>query len=421
MLWRLDIGDNHLSGRIPSQIGGISRFSTVLILRGNHLNGLVPSEICKLRYLQFLDLSDNCLSGPIPSCSNFTELKFMHLENNSFSGFIPRALSSSSSMISLNIRHNYIDGVIPVWIGRLSRLRILLLKGNNLHGHIPNELCQLKNLCLLDLSYNNLFGSLPTCLNNLTFGRSIFLDEFSSGGTYLYLTRSLNVYALDIIISEATNGLRAVAFITKRMENYYKGGILNYMSGIDVSCNQLTGEIPREMGQLSGLHSMNLSYNQFAGPIPATFKNLSQIESLDLSHNKLNGTIPPELVELNYLAVFSVAHNNLSGRIPDMKSQFSTFTESSYEGNPLLCGPPLSRSCISTAPISEAPEEDEIEDDDDIVSFYCSFAGSYLVFLMGTIGVLYFISQRRAMCFLYAVDSWCAFRLYKLYELFGCK
>ncbi|KAJ8634931.1 hypothetical protein MRB53_009198 [Persea americana] len=420
MLWRLDIGDNHLSGRIPRQIGGISRFSTVLILRGNHLNGLVPSEICKLRYLQFLDLSDNCLSGPIPSCSNFTELKFMHLENNSFSGFIPRALSSSSSMISLNIRHNYIDGVIPVWIGRLSRLRILLLKGNNLHGHIPNELCQLKNLCLLDLSYNNLFGSLPTCLNNLTFGRSIFLDEFSSGGTYLYLTRSLNVYALDIIISEATNGLRAVGFITKRMENYYKGGILNYMSGIDVSCNQLTGEIPREMGQLSGLHSMNLSYNQFAGPIPATFKNLSQIESLDLSHNKLNGTIPPELVDLNYLAVFSVAHNNLSGRIPDMKSQFSTFTECSYEGNPLLCGPPLSRSCISTAPISEAPEEDEIEDDDDIVSFYCSFAGSYLVFLMGTIGVLYFISQRRAICFLYVVDSWCAFHLYKLYGLFSC-
>ncbi|RWR75569.1 LRR receptor-like serine/threonine-protein kinase FLS2 [Cinnamomum micranthum f. kanehirae] len=387
-LWGLNIGDNHLSGRIPSQIGDNLRLST-LILRGNHFDGLVPFEICKLQYLKFLDLSDNSLSGPIPSCSNFTNLKFMHLENNSFSGFIPRALSSSSSMISLNIRHNHIADVIPVWIGRLSRLRILLLKGNNLHGHIPNELCQLKNLNLLDLSYNNLFGSLPSCLNNLTFGRSIFLDDFSvGGGSSSYFSSPLNVYTLGTIFDEVTEELKEVEFVTKRMENSYKGGILNYMSGIDVSCNQLTGEIPREMGQLSGLHSLNLSYNQFAGPIPATFKKLSQIESLDLSHNKLNGTIPSELTELYSLSVFSVAYNNLSGRTPDMKSQFSTFSESSYEGNPLLCGPPLSRNCISTAPIGEVPEKDDAS----IVSFYGSFVGSYLVFPIGTVGVLYFTS-----------------------------
>ncbi|RWR75567.1 putative receptor like protein 1 [Cinnamomum micranthum f. kanehirae] len=232
----------------------------------------------------------------------------------------------------------------------------------------------------------------------------------------------LHVYVPTEIIIGAIDELKELGFITKSLENYYKGGILNYMSGIDVSCNQLTREIPREMGQLSELHSMNLSYNQFAGPIPPTFKNLSQIESLDLSHNNLNGTISPELIELNYLEVFSVAHNNLSGRIPDMKNQFSTFNESSYEGNQLLCGPPLSRSCISTAPISKAPnEEDENEDKENIVSFYGSFAGSYLVFLVGTIGVIYFTSQRRAMCFLYVVDSWCAFPLYKLYRLFSCK
>ncbi|RWR75585.1 putative LRR receptor-like serine/threonine-protein kinase [Cinnamomum micranthum f. kanehirae] len=416
-LWGLDVGDNHLSGRIPSQIGDNLVLST-LILRGNHFDGLVPFEICKLRYLQFLDLSDNSLSGPIPSCSNFTYLKFMHLENNSFSGFIPRALSSSSSLMSLNIRHNYIDGVIPVWIDRLSRLRILLMKGNNLYGHIPNELCQLKNLNLLDLSYNNLFGSLPSCLNNLTFGRTIFFDDFGvSGDSSSYFSSPSNVYTFGTIFDEATEELKEVEFVTKRMENSYKGGVLNYMSGIDVSCNQLTGEIPHEMGQLSGLHSMNLSYNQFAGLIPATFKKLSQIESLDLSHNKLNGTIPSELTELYSLSVFSVAYNNLSGRTPDMKSQFSAFSESSYEGNPLLCGPPLSRSCISTAPIGEVPEED----DDSIVSFYGSFVGSYLVFLIGTVGVLYFTSQWRAMCFLYIVDSWCAFRLYKLCRLCNCK
>ncbi|KAJ8634924.1 hypothetical protein MRB53_009191 [Persea americana] len=314
---------------------------------------------------------------------------------NAFSGLIPSALSRSSSIKLVNIRDNYIGGVLPTWVGGLSQLRILLLKGNNLHGHIPIELCQLKNLSLLDLSYNNLSGSLPPCINNLSFGRSVILD-----GEYVIDDSSAeHLTPGEIIVAE---------FITKSNKYFYKGDILNYMSGIDLSCNHLTGEIPVEMGQLNGLHSLNLSHNQFTGPKPITFKNLSQIESLDLSFNRLNGTIPSELTQLTYLEIFSVAHNNLSGRTPDMKSQFATFSASSYDGNALLCGAPLNKSCISTTPTIPAPEVEEEKDDNDdnLVSFYASFVGSYFVFLLGTILVLYFTSQRRAMCFFHVVDSW---------------
>ncbi|KAJ4950116.1 hypothetical protein NE237_026948 [Protea cynaroides] len=52
-----------------------------------------------------------------------------------------------------------------------------------------------------------------------------------------------------------------------------------------------------------------------------------------------------------------------------MKAQFSTFTNVSYEGNPLLCGPPLPRNCSSSvqpnntslAPSYGVEEEDDID------------------------------------------------------------
>ena len=112
----------------------------------------------------------------------------------------------------------------------------------------------------------------------------------------------------------------------------------------------MTGPIPPEMGYLSGIHTINLSHNHFSGYIPETFSNLKEVESLDISYNELAGQIPPQLIELNNLTVFSVAHNNLSGKTPERKFQFITFDQSSYEGNPLLCGLPLEQSCTPTGP-----------------------------------------------------------------------
>lgn len=185
-----------------------------------------------------------------------------------------------------------------------------------------------------------------------------------------------------------------VEFVTKYRSGSYKGDILNFMSGLDLSCNNLTGEIPHELGNLSSLHALNLSHNELQGTIPKGFSNLSQIESLDLSYNRLSGEIPSELTQLNFLAVFTVVHNNFSGRVPDLKQQFGTFDQTSYDGNPFLCGPMLKKKCsinpeLTYSPVALSDMKEVKWYDIDPVVFSASFAAAYITILLAFATALY--------------------------------
>lgn len=392
MLLVLDVSSNAISGKLPSKIGSLSQLQT-LVLSDNQFKGSIPVDYCKLHDLRFLDLSQNSISGSIPPCSNLSSLRYVHLQENKLTGLIMGGFLRNSSLMTVDIRDNKISGRIPNWIGSLTKLKVLLLKGNHLQGHIPIELCQLNSIGILDLSNNSLSGPIPRCLNNITFGRA---KDDAAFVRHYFKARFFNiVYAYNEFERlrhgyGVTDVQDKVEFMTKSRSYSYEGRILNYMSGLDLSCNRLTGKIPLEIGQLTELHALNLSNNQLTGLIPITFSNLKQIESLDLSHNRLNGTIPSELTELNYLAFFLVGQNNLSGRIPERKGQFITFGEASYEGNPFLCGPPLNRSCSSPPPSKPTDSDEEREDKGiDHIIFIASFIASYVVWFFSSLAVLY--------------------------------
>ncbi|MBA0628604.1 hypothetical protein Godav_023308, partial [Gossypium davidsonii] len=276
----------------------------------------------------------------------------------------------------------------------------------------PVHLCRLQSLSILDLSRNKLSGHIRSCLSNLTlkprseksytgstdFGLLLFDKIIVDMGLTIYnlIGDSETVKDYPFTFQE-----EEVEFSTKGARYTYKGNILELLSAIDLSCNQFTGIIPPGLGNLSEIRGLNLSHNNLTGPIPSTFSKLKQIENLDLSYNNLNGRIPPQLTEVTTLEVFSVAHNNLSGPLPDRKNQFETFEERSYKGNPLLCGPPLNKSCnegdsVGTPSASSSEEEHGFIDMGD---FYISFGVSYAIIFLATIIVLYINPYWRLACF----------------------
>ena len=80
-------------------------------------------------------------------------------------------------------------------------------------------------------------------------------------------------------------------------------GTLSNLVELDLSFNRLSGEIPVELGNLSNLEELNLRGEQgqladgtwLSGEIPPEVGKLSNLRVLDLSWNELTGEIPGEL------------------------------------------------------------------------------------------------------------------------------
>jgi hypothetical protein len=96
-----------------------------------------------------------------------------------------------------------------------------------------------------------------------------------------------------------------------------------------------------------------------------------------------------------------VAHNNLSGETPEWKGQFSTFDESSYEGNQFLCGPPLSKSCNAPTLANELNKEGDDDSWVDMYVFRVSFVVAYTSMLLVIATVLYINPYWRRAWFYY--------------------
>ncbi len=91
---------------------------------------------------------------------------------------------------------------------------------------------------------------------------------------------------------------------------------LTELTGLGLYSNQLRGEIPRWLGRLVNLTGLGLGDNQLTGEIPRELSSVTSLTELDLGNNQLSGEIPQEMGRLVNLTGLKLAGNQLTGEIP---------------------------------------------------------------------------------------------------------
>ncbi|KAL2322080.1 hypothetical protein Fmac_026459 [Flemingia macrophylla] len=376
----LDLSRNGFGGDIQEILGKFQQVSFLLLHSNNYTGGLISSGILKLQNIWRLDLSYNQFSGPLPvEISQMSSLKFLMLSYNQFNGSIPPEFGNMIQLQALDLAFNNLTGPIPPTLGNLSSLLWLMLADNSLSGEIPPELGNCSSLLWLNLANNKLSGNLPSELSKI--GRNAMTTFESNRRNYRMVAGSGECLAMKRWIPADYPPFSFVYSLLTRKncrglwDKLLKGyGIYPYctpgsyvraqqISGyVQLSSNQLSGEIPLEIGTMlnfSMLHLgfnnfsgkfppemasvpivvLNITSNNFSGEIPEEVGNMKCLMNLDLSYNNFSGMFPTSLNKLTELNKFNISYNPLlSGEVPST-GQFATFEKESYLGDPLLILP----------------------------------------------------------------------------------
>ncbi|GLT55696.1 hypothetical protein SLA2020_287920 [Shorea laevis] len=261
-----------------------------------------------------LDLSNEGIFYGIDNSSSLFNLQHLHSLNLAYNGFnstFPSGFDKLAKLSNLNLSHAGFIGQIPLEISRMTSLVTLDLSVDDrgLELENPNLVILVQNL--KELKYLFLDG-----INLSTQGKE-WCQVLSSLPNLIVLGMS-NCYLSGPIDSSLSK------FQSKL---YY----------LDLSNNQIEGEIPNWVWSISSLEHLNLSHNflvNFQEPMPDAIS----VSFLDLHGNKLQGQIPKPLSSAVYIdyssnnfssipidignslmgaMFFSLSNNNLHGIIPE--------------------------------------------------------------------------------------------------------
>ncbi|KAL3513123.1 hypothetical protein ACH5RR_025840 [Cinchona calisaya] len=378
----LDLSANGFGEDIQDIFGQFKQVK-FLVLHGNsYTGGLYSSGILSLPNIYRLDLSYNNLSGPLPTeVSEMPTLRFLILAYNQFTGQIPSDYGNFQQIQALDISFNKLNGSIPSSLGKLNSLLWLMLANNQLSGEIPPELGNCSSLLWLNLQNNQLSGTIPPHLTKIgadpmpTFLLNRQNYQVSAGtGECLAMRRWIPAdYAPFSFVYKLLTRKKCRNLWDRLLKGYGLFQVcrpgsnirtLDISGYLQLSGNQLSGEVPPEIGNMRNFSMLHLGINQFYGKLPSEIElirlvvlNITQnnfsgeipteigsikcLQNLDLSYNNFSGTFPASFSSLSDLSKFNISYNPyISGVIPTT-GQLATFEKWSFLGDPLLHLPPF--------------------------------------------------------------------------------
>ncbi len=110
-------------------------------------------------------------------------------------------------------------------------------------------------------------------------------------------------------------------------------GNLTNLEILDMGSTSLSGTLPSGIAGLASLRHLDVIWCNLTGPIPPEIDFLHALEHLNLSGNQLTGMIPEELGTLPALRELILGGNQLSGLIPRQLGNLSALETLSLEGN----------------------------------------------------------------------------------------
>ena len=242
-------------------------------------------------------------------------------------GHIPAPLFALPKLRYLNLGWNQLSGPIEEFDAPSSCLQLVSLSRNSLAGQFPKSFFQLAELVLLEINLNNFVGSVDLS----SFGRlrkltgldlshnklSVMIDEGNN-------SRYTSLFGLDELGLACCNITKIPSFLTH----------LDRMVYLDLSCNKITGDIPKLIWERwnNSLLQLNLSHNMFTG-VQLTSYALPfsrSLEVFDLSSNRLQGQIPMPDLSSEYL---DYSHNFFSSVLPNFTLYLSNTNYLSMSNN----------------------------------------------------------------------------------------
>ncbi|KAI3454331.1 hypothetical protein Pfo_010994 [Paulownia fortunei] len=328
-LQRIWLAYNFFTGPIPDSFSNASKLENIDLIR-NNFTGKVPLNFGKLNLLtnlRFLHFGNNQFAGVLPvSIANLsTELTTLYLQGNLIHGSIPREISNLQNLNILFMNSNYLNGTIPDSFGILPNLGRLVLGSNQLTGRIPSSIGNMTRLLWLFLFDNRLEGGIPLSLANCK--QLVF---FSIAQNNFTRTIPQEIMGISSLLSFNASYNSLVGPLPENVGN------LSALVEIDLSYNKFSGEIPNTLGNCLALNIIFLHGNSFHGSIPYLV-HLSSLNYLDLSSNNLSGNIPDFLVRLPSFLYLNLSFNNLEGEVPST-GVFLNASATDIHENPKLCG-----------------------------------------------------------------------------------